>query len=122
VLIVGILAAVAVPLLAGRINDAKWTEGKTAAGTIKTAIEVYAAKEAAAGSYGTNLPSMAALGLTTDGLTGTYFASTNYSWVTAYDAAATPSLTFDITVTKPAAISSPSSISLDETGTWTETP
>ena len=123
VLIVGILAAVAVPLLMGRINDAKWTEGKTAAGTIKTAIEVYYAGEGGAGVAGDQtVLTPALLGLTADGLSGTYFAIGDYSWTTAYDAAATPALTYDITVNKPAsgAISSPTSWSLDETGTWTK--
>ena len=121
VLIVGILAAVAVPLLMGRINEAKWTEGKTAAGTIKTAIEVYHAEKAGTGTYGTDLPTMSDLGLTTDGLTGTYFVPGDYSWVTACDAL-TSALTYDITAAKPAsgAISTPASWSLDEAGIWTK--
>jgi prepilin-type N-terminal cleavage/methylation domain-containing protein len=125
VLIVGILAAVAVPILAGRINDAKWTEGKTAAGVIKTAIEVYAAGEAGAGTYGDQTVLTAAiLGVDTDSLTGTYFAVGDYTWTSAYVAANTPPLTYTITVNKPAsgAISSPTSWALDEDGVWTKTP
>ena len=122
VLIVGILAAVAVPILAGRINDAKWTEGKTAVGTIKTAITVYAAAEGGAGTYGTQLVlTPALLGLTDEELNGTHFAVGDYTWTVAYVAANTPPLTYDITANKPAsgAISSPTSWSLDEEGVWT---
>lgn len=117
---INLILIVAVPAMLGRITEAKWTEGKTAAGTIKTAIEVYAAVNASAGTYGENLPTMAELGLTKDGLTGTYFDETNYSWVTAYDASATPSLTYTITVTRGEDVRGPDYITLDQNGMWTE--
>jgi prepilin-type N-terminal cleavage/methylation domain-containing protein len=41
ILIVGILAAAAVPIFRGRVNDAKWSEGKTTAGTIRRAVSAY---------------------------------------------------------------------------------
>ena len=44
ILIVGILAAVAVPMMRGRIDSAKWSEGAATAGTIRTAVRVYAAE------------------------------------------------------------------------------
>ena len=43
VMIVGILAAVAIPIMKGKIDSAKWTEGKAMAGTIATCIRAYAA-------------------------------------------------------------------------------
>jgi prepilin-type N-terminal cleavage/methylation domain-containing protein len=43
VLIVGILAAVAVPLMSGRIDSSKWSEGKAAMGTIASALRSNAA-------------------------------------------------------------------------------
>ncbi|MGA2679737.1 MAG: prepilin-type N-terminal cleavage/methylation domain-containing protein, partial [Sedimentisphaerales bacterium] len=37
IFIVGILAAVAIPIMRGRIDAAKWSEGKSAMGSIRTA-------------------------------------------------------------------------------------
>ena len=45
VLIVGILAAVAIPLMRGRIDSAKWSEAKSAMGTIATALRAYASEK-----------------------------------------------------------------------------
>jgi prepilin-type N-terminal cleavage/methylation domain-containing protein len=42
ILIVGILAAAAIPIFRGRVNDAKWAEGKTTAGSIRRAVSAYA--------------------------------------------------------------------------------
>ena len=44
ILIVSILAGVAIPLMQGRINSAKWSEANAAAGTIRTAIRAYFAE------------------------------------------------------------------------------
>ena len=46
ILIVGILAAVAVPLMRGRIDSSKWSEGKAGMGTIASALRAYAAEKA----------------------------------------------------------------------------
>ena len=48
VLIVGILAAVAIPLMRGRIDSAKWSEGKASAGAIASAIRAYAVEKGTA--------------------------------------------------------------------------
>ena len=45
ILIVGILAGVAVPIMRGRIDAAKWSEANAAAGTIRTAVRVYIAEK-----------------------------------------------------------------------------
>ena len=45
VLIVGILAAVAVPIMRGRIDSAKWSEANASAGAIKTAVRAYIAEK-----------------------------------------------------------------------------
>jgi prepilin-type N-terminal cleavage/methylation domain-containing protein len=79
VLIVGILAAVAVPLMSGRIDSSKWSEGKAAMGTIASALRSYAAEK---GSF-TAAPTMANIGLTDNDLDGTYFTHQAYAITSA---------------------------------------
>ncbi len=123
ILIVGILAAVAIPIMKGRIDAAKWSEGKAALGTIATALRAYGAEKGTSGTYGAGLPSLTTLGFSAGDLKGTYFAIANYSVVTsAYTAGATPELTFTVRAAAPAGITTPSAVTLKEDGTWTETP
>jgi type IV pilus assembly protein PilA len=124
ILIVGILAAVAIPNLRGRVNAAKWAEGKAGAGTIATALRAYAAEKGADGDYGTSKPTLSTLGFIASDLHGTYFTISNYSVTqSAFTAGADPELTFTIEVTNTGTgITSPTKITLDESGTWTETP
>ena len=83
VLIVGILAAVAIPLMQGKVEKAKWSEGNAAAGAIRTAIRTYFAEDptAAAALSGTLAvaATQSALGFNAGDLTGTYFAPANYT-------------------------------------------
>jgi prepilin-type N-terminal cleavage/methylation domain-containing protein len=76
VLIVGILAAVAVPLMSGRVDSSKWSEAKAAMGTIATAIRAYAAEK---GKDASASPSLSELGIGTGELDGTYFVNTCYA-------------------------------------------
>jgi len=122
ILIVGILAAVAIPIMRGRIDSAKWSEGKAIMGTIGTALRAYAAEKGVTGTYGANLPNMTALGFANSDFTGTYFNATHFSWTSAFDSAGDPPLTFTITATAGAGIQTPTQITLDETGAWVETP
>lgn len=120
ILIVGILAAVAIPMMRGRIDSAKWSEGKSVMGTIATAIRVHVAEK---GTAFTAVPTLAQLGFSASDLSGTYFTGGesgigSFAWIIN---TANP-LTFDVTATAPAEITTPSQIVLDETGTWTETP
>jgi prepilin-type N-terminal cleavage/methylation domain-containing protein len=90
VLIVGILAAVALPLLQGRINAAKWSEANAACGTIAAGIRAYAAEQGPGASLAaacTNLVSgNTAIGVTAADLQGTYFAPSSYTVASAsYD-------------------------------------
>ena len=82
VLIVGILAAVAVPLMSGRMDSAKWSEGNAGAGTIRSAIRAYYAQDATAAQALSGALSVTAtqnaLGFTAADLTGTYFVPANY--------------------------------------------
>jgi prepilin-type N-terminal cleavage/methylation domain-containing protein len=84
ILIVGILAAVAIPLMQGRIDKAKWSEANATAGTIRTAVRAYAA-ETSITTAGTNCAgklSVASiqgyLGFDATDLEGTYFTAVDY--------------------------------------------
>lgn len=85
ILIVGILAAVAIPLMQGRINKAKWSEANATAGTIRTAIRAYAAETSVATAQGlvgndlSDATTQSALGFSATDLSGTYFAPGDYT-------------------------------------------
>jgi len=83
ILIIGILAAVAVPLMRGRINRAKWSEANAGCGTIWTAVRAYIAEKGPAFNYsGINgaVTGQVALdlGFNASDLVGTYFAQGDY--------------------------------------------
>lgn len=87
ILIVGILAAVAVPILRGRIEQAKWSEGAATAGAVKTAVRAYYADDpvAAAALAGQLVSAVeGTLGFTSGDLTGRYFTSANFT-ITSID-------------------------------------
>ncbi|MFC1737773.1 type II secretion system protein [Planctomycetota bacterium] len=85
ILIVGILAAVAVPIMRGRIDSAKWSEANAAAGAIKSAVRAYIAEKGPNFDYSaieTGLDTQAtyeALGFTSLDLTGSYFNQADYT-------------------------------------------
>jgi len=123
VLIVGILAAVAIPILRGRIDAAKWSEGKAMMGSIATAIRAYAAEKGATGAQPTTIigTGTTGLGFAAGDLTGTYFNDNDFA-LTAVDTQATP-ITYTITCTadtgeKPEAPSVPASYTLNQLGTF----
>lgn len=82
VLIVGILAAVAIPLMRGRIDSAKWSEAKSAMGTIATALRAYASEKGDIGVGGVTAPASQAfstIGIEDSDLDGTYFTHEAYT-------------------------------------------
>lgn len=85
ILIVGILASVAVQLMRGRIDSAKWSEANAAAGTIRTAVRAYAAEKGvdeAEKLKGKNLGDKSVrekLGFYAEDLDGTYFVAKDYT-------------------------------------------
>jgi type II secretory pathway pseudopilin PulG len=79
VLIVGILAAVAVPLMSRRIDASKWSEAKAAMGTIASALRSYAAEKESFSST----PTSSQIGLTDNDLDGTYFTHDAYAITSA---------------------------------------
>jgi prepilin-type N-terminal cleavage/methylation domain-containing protein len=117
ILIVGILAAVAIPLMRGRIDAAKWSEGKSMMGTIGTALRAYGAEK---GDDGTWPPSMVQLGFVVGDLNGTYFRDADFTWTNAtYLSTATPSLTYTISCTPGSTTLNPATVTLTHLGGWT---
>ncbi|MHC4477495.1 MAG: type IV pilin protein [Planctomycetota bacterium] len=116
ILIVGILAAVAIPILRGRIDAAKWSEGKAMMGSIATAIRAYHAEKGPLGPAPTVLGMAATgLGFAAGDLTGTYFVDADFTMaVTSMDP-----LAFNITCTPSTVTLVPASYALDQAGTWT---
>lgn len=118
ILIVSILAGVAIPLMQGRINAAKWSEANAAAGTIRTAIRAYFAQNptaaaALSGNLG-NTTTQNVLGFNTEDLTGTYFAPSNYA-ITSVN-----SSTGIAVITVSAGTGLTGSYQLESDGDWTK--
>jgi len=116
ILIVMILAAIAVPLLRGKIDAAKWTEGKMLAGIIAVAIRTWSVGLGGNGSWDQDTLPPAVLGLRSDDLNGTYFKEDDFSWQVDYNGGV---LTYSITVARAEEIyTGPLQKTLDESGSW----
>ncbi len=121
ILIVAILAAVAIPIMRGRIDAAKWSEGKAIMGTIATAIRAYVAEKNVDLANFDDV-TQAALGFLDADLTGTYFEDASlFSWTGSYDMPNNV-LLFTITASAGTGISSPAQVTLNQSGTWVEIP
>jgi prepilin-type N-terminal cleavage/methylation domain-containing protein len=116
VAIAGILAAVAVPVLRGRIDSAKWSEGKAMMGTLGTAIRAYHGNVGPSGAAPTALGvGNTGLGFAPGDLTGKWFVDADFSFrVTSMDP-----LRFTITSNPTTTTLNPVSYQLDESGNWT---
>jgi type IV pilus assembly protein PilA len=113
ILIVSILAAVAIPILRGRINAAKWSEGRAMMGSIATAIRAYAAEKGAGGALPTTLATgSTGLGFAAGDLTGTYFNDAMFS----FSVTALSPVDFQVSCTNAAL--DPTTYTLDELGVW----
>ena len=124
IFIVGILAAVAIPIMRGRIDSAKWSEGKAAAGSIRTAARAFCAEKGPTwggvwanitlGDLGFNVVSAA----DGDDLDGKYFTNEAYAIAfTGYDTyTVTVTAVSSLRVDKPA---TPAIVTIDQNGTWT---
>jgi len=121
ILIVGILAAVAIPLMQGRIDKAKWSEANATAGTIRTAVRAYAAETsittAQANVVGTldTAAIQGYLGFQASDLEGTYFTAANYE-ILSVDASGIAVV--EVTSTKADAPAG--TYQLTATGAWTK--
>jgi prepilin-type N-terminal cleavage/methylation domain-containing protein len=79
ILIVGVLAAVAVPLMRGKIDRSKWSEANATAGSIRTAAKVYFIEtgDTVTGNL-SDAAVLQALNMQSADLTGTYFVPSDY--------------------------------------------
>ena len=118
ILIVGILAAVAVPILRGKINASKWSEAAATAGAIRSAVRAAYAEDSTATLTGVCTDGSALallLGFQAGDLTGRYFDGSNFT-VSVVDGNGHAT----VDVTSPGA-DAPGSGTLDNTG-WAYTP
>lgn len=118
-LIISILAATAIPIMRGRYDAARWAEGKAIMGNIADGLRIHITEN---GSSFTAVPTLAQLGVESNDMKGTYFSGGesgegNFSWVINDDYP----IDFLVTATAPESITSPSRVTLDHTGTFTET-
>ena len=121
ILIVGILAAVAIPIMRGRIDAAKWSEGRAMMGSIATGIRAYVVETDAgisltdpATGLPTNQPNATQLGFAAGDLTGTYFIDTDFVWVID----SMDPIQFTITATPSNVTLVPDTMTLNELGQW----
>lgn len=118
ILIVSILAGVAIPLMQGRIDSAKWSEANAAAGTIRTAVRAYHAEKGATASaalVGDVSAVVDLLGFGAADLEGTYFTLANYK-ITGVDGDGMAT----VEVTGSKANAPAGTYVLDTLGNWTK--
>jgi prepilin-type N-terminal cleavage/methylation domain-containing protein len=119
IIIVGILAGVAVPIMKGRIDSARWSEGRAIMGIIARALRTHVGEKNNAFAP---VPTLSELGFEPGDLNGTYFSggesgTNDFSWVINSN----NPINYLITATAPAGISSPSQTTLNHAGIFTET-
>lgn len=120
IIVVGILAAVVIPMMQGRIDSARWSEGRAIMGTLARALRTHVAEK---GNNFTPVPTLVQLGFEPGDLDCTYFSggesgTNDFSWVINSH----NPINFLITATAPASISTPSQVTLNNAGNFTETP
>ena len=123
--IVGVLSAVAIPLMRGRTDAAKWSEGKVGAGTIRTALRAAIAEKGNTYNFAANVATLEALGFAPGDFTGRYFDDSDYSFTitNSVDPAVLPTFTITVASSKTGeAPQAPSSIELTDAGLFTEIP
>lgn len=120
ILIVGILAAVAVPILRGKINQAKWSEAAATAGAIRSAVRAEFAEDpvvvGAWAAQALDATIQTKLGFQSGVLTGRYFAAADFE-ITSVDVNGHAT----ITVTAPVSGDAPGDGVLDNNG-WEYSP
>jgi prepilin-type N-terminal cleavage/methylation domain-containing protein len=135
VVIVALLAALLIPMLTARIEAARWSEGKAAAGTIATALRAYVIERAELEPSLTVESIVISDFMNPADLTGKYFqytsegsdyALTNVTYTPNNQAPGSYVLTYTITVSPGTGPSATANMwtkpgyTLDETGEWVE--
>ncbi len=118
ILIIGILAAVALPILRGKNEASKWSEAAATAGTIRTTVRAEFIEDPVKVGAWTNQAVtgvMSDLGFRAGDLTGRYFDDSHFS-IASVDAKGNA----NITVTAPAGLTG--SGQLDSANGWVYTP
>jgi type IV pilus assembly protein PilA len=118
VLILGILAAVVVPILRGRLQQAKWSEAAAMADSISNAVRACYAQDPAVATamIGNSADAyLGPLGFQENGLNGRYFQANNFK-IANIDGNGN----ITITVTAPDGLNG--SAQLDKTNGWVYTP
>lgn len=118
IIIIGILAAVTIPIMKGRIDSAKWSEGKAIMGTIARALRTHVVEK---NNNFTPVPTLSELGFEPGDLNGNYFSggesgTNDFSWVINSN----EPIDFLVTATAPEGIDSPSQVTLNHAGKFTE--
>jgi len=133
ILIVAILAAVLAPMMTGRIRQAKWSEGKSGAGTLATGIRALMAElgnsstawldqiPGGALDGATDPTAFEVIGATEADLRGKYFAVKDYAISGVAWNAGLQRLDYTITVTAPGCVGG-GDWTLDGNGDWAYTP
>jgi len=120
IIILIIVLAVVVPILRGRIDAAKWSEGKTLMGLISEALRVYIAEKGMSYINFDDI-TMNRLGFAESDLTGRYFKPENFQWTGSYDMPRNE-VFFMVIAFAPDEIYSPSMVTVDQDGKWVEFP
>lgn len=105
VLIVAILATVAIPLMKGHTDASKWSEAKTAMGTIATALRAYGSEK---GGF-TGAPNLTEMGIPDADLDGTYFSHEAYAVTSASASSGLTSFVITCTAANSTRADAPSS-------------
>ena len=88
ILIVGILTAVTVSILRGRVDTAKWSEANASAGSIRLAIRAYIAEKSDNFDFTALVDTLDNCGQTLDfaptALNGSYFNQQDYTILAVY--------------------------------------
>ena len=120
IIVVITVAAIMLPILRGRIDAAKWAEGKTLMGVISEALRVYIAEKGRSYINFDDI-TIGALGFVETDLTGTYFKPDDFQWTGSYDMPRNEIL-FMVIAFAPDEIDSPSRVTVDQDGKWVEFP
>ncbi|MFH1371069.1 MAG: prepilin-type N-terminal cleavage/methylation domain-containing protein [Planctomycetota bacterium] len=123
IFIVGILAAVAIPIMRGRIDAAKWSEGKAAAGSIRTAARAWIAEKGNDFGFAAAYVDLTTLGFAAGDLDGKYFLEEDFVFAITDGAGLGAQPTYTITVGPSTAAegpTAPASMQLDDTGEFTD--